>query len=113
LTGPRGGRYDSLMGTIARFARIAVPAALLLAAAIVVPVKLLDQRGYDRVEKLRRELTQIEEANRALERENESLRLQIRAFHSDPEYVEKVARDELGMVGPDETIYQFPEGDAP
>ena len=101
------------MGTIARFVRIALPAALLLAAAIVVPVKLLDQYGYKRVEKLGRDLAQIAETNRALERENESLRLQIRAFHSDPEYIEKVARDELGMVGPDETIYQFPEGAKP
>jgi cell division protein FtsB len=113
LTIARGGRYEKLMGTIARFARIAIPAALLLAAAILVPMKLLDQRGYERVEKLQRELAQIEEANRALDRENESLRLQIRAFHSDPEYIEKVARDELGMVGPDETIYQFPESDKP
>jgi len=101
------------MGTIARFAKIAIPAALLLAAAILVPMKLFDQRGYARIEKLERELAQIEEANRALDRENESLRRQIQAFHSDPEYIEKVARDELGMVGPDETIFQFPESDQP
>jgi cell division protein FtsB len=111
LTATRVGRYEKLMGTIARFARIAIPAALLLAAAIVVPVKLFDSRGYERVEKLKGELAQIEEANRALDRENESLRLQIQAFHSDPEYIEKVARDELGMVGSDETIYQFPESE--
>ena len=111
LTMARGRRYEKLMGTIARFARIAIPAALLLAAAIFVPIKLFDQRGFERVEKLERDLAQIEETNRALDRENESLRLQIRAFHSDPEYIEKVARDELGMVGPDESIYQFPEGD--
>jgi cell division protein FtsB len=111
LTGAGGGRYVVLMGTIARFARIAIPAALLLAAAILVPIKLFDQRGYVRVEKLRHELAQIEETNRGLERENDSLRHQIQAFHSDPEYIEKVARDELGMVGPDEIIYQFPESD--
>lgn len=109
----RTGRYENCMGTIARFAKIAIPAALLLAAAILVPLKLFDQRGFERVEKLERELEQIDEANRALDRENESLRQQIRAFHSDPEYIEKVARDELGMVGPDETIYQFPESDRP
>jgi cell division protein FtsB len=44
-----------------------------------------------------------------LERENLALRLEISAFHSDPSYIEKVARDELGMVGPDDVIYQFPE----
>lgn len=113
MTAANGRRYDELMGTIARFARIALPAALLLATAIFVPVKLFDSRGYERVERLRRELVRIEETNRTLARENEALRNQIRAFHSDPEYIEKVARDELGMVGPDEIIYQFPEGDAP
>jgi cell division protein FtsB len=101
------------MGPLGRFAKIALPVALLLAAAIFVPVKLFDARGFGRVEKLKGELERLEETNRAIARENESLRAQIRAFHSDPEHIEKVARDELGMVGPDEIIYQFPEGDAP
>ena len=49
------------------------------------------------------------ENNRKLVRENQALVSEIRAFHSNPRYIEKVARDELGMVGPDEIIYQFPE----
>jgi len=113
LTAPFAGRYETSMGPLGRFAKIAVPTALLLSAAIFVPIKLFDARGFERVEKLRRERDKLEETNRAIERENESLRAQIRAFHVDPEHIEKVARDELGMVGPDEIIYQFPEGDAP
>jgi cell division protein FtsB len=101
------------MGPLGRFAKIAIPAALVVTAAIFVPVKLLDDRGFERVERLRGELDRLEDANRSISRENESLREQIRAFHSDPERVEKVARDELGMVAPDEIIYQFPEGDTP
>ena len=97
------------MSSLARFLRVALPAALLLTAAIGVPLKVFDHRGLDRVERLGQELELLEEANLRIRRENDALRKQIHAFHSDPEYIEKVARDELGMVGPDEIIYQFPD----
>ena len=61
------------------------------------------------MDRLELELLQLNETNRRLIRNNDALRSKIRAFHSDPEYMEKVARDELGMVGPLEIIYQFPD----
>ena len=97
------------MGSLFRFFRIALPVALIITAAILVPYKLLDARGVTRVDRLELELRQLNETNRSLIRDNDALRSKIRAFHSDPEYMEKVARDELGMVGPSEIIYQFPE----
>jgi len=96
------------MGSFYRFARAALPISLLLLAAVAVPLKILDSEGLERVERLDRELEDLEASNRQLERENDALRREIHAFHSDPRYVEKIARDELGMVGPDEIIYQFP-----
>jgi cell division protein FtsB len=97
------------MDSLARFARYALPIALLLTAAVAVPMKVFDSKGLDRVRRLTLELKSIEEANRTIQRENEALRLQIHAFHSDPGYVEKIARDELGLVGPNEVVYQFPD----
>jgi cell division protein FtsB len=97
------------MDSLVRFARIALPAALLLAAAVFVPLKVFDHKGLARVDRLQTELEGLEETNRKLERENTALRMQIQAFHSDPGYVEKIARDELGMVGAEEIIYQFPD----
>ena len=97
------------MDVIRRFALIALPILLLLMTAIVVPMKLFDHRGFARVERLGRELSDLEAENQRLIRENEKLRTQIRLYRSDPGFVEKIARDELGMVGPDEIIYQFPE----
>ena len=97
------------MASFSRFLRIALPIALLLAAAIVVPLKLFSSQGLDRVERLKQELEVLRENNRKLVRENQALVSEIRAFHSNPRYIEKVARDELGMVGPNEIIYQFPE----
>jgi cell division protein FtsB len=98
------------MDSLVRFMRVALPAGLLLAAAIFVPLKIFDHKGLTRVERLQLELDDLDETNRRIERENEALRMQIHAFHSDPCYVEKIARDELGMVGPEEIIYQFPDG---
>jgi cell division protein FtsB len=97
------------MEALSRFARAAIPLALLAGAAVAVPLKVFDPRGFERVERLHRELDVMNETNGRLKRENEALKQEIRAFHSDPGYIEKVARDELGMVGPDEVIYQFPE----
>ncbi|MFO8073029.1 MAG: septum formation initiator family protein [Polyangia bacterium] len=91
-----------------RFIRVALPVGLLLAALIFLPLKLLDERGLSRVEELSAQLEVLRDKNRRIRWENRALRKEIRAFHSDPQYVEKVARDELGMVGPDEIIYQFP-----
>ncbi|HUT77417.1 MAG TPA: septum formation initiator family protein [Polyangia bacterium] len=97
------------MDALVRFARYALPLALLLTAAVLVPLKVFDSNGLDRVRRLTLELQSIEEANQLIRRENEALRQQIRAFHSDPGYIEKIARDELGLIGPSEVVYQFPD----
>ncbi|MDP8218899.1 MAG: septum formation initiator family protein [Candidatus Theseobacter exili] len=44
-----------------------------------------------------------------LENENQRLRDRIFALEHDPVYVEKVARDDLGLSRPDEVIYKFNE----
>jgi cell division protein FtsB len=101
--------YHLVMDSLARFVRVALPVALLLLTAIYVPLKIFDHKGLARIERLTEELESLGDGNRVLRRENDSLRRQIQAFHSDPGYVEKVARDELGMVSPEEIIYQFPD----
>jgi cell division protein FtsB len=95
------------MASCYRFFRVVLISALLFVGAVVVPLKLFDANGFDRVERLERELSGLKDADVSLKRENEILRGQIRAFHADPNYIEKVARDELGMVGPSEVVYQF------
>jgi cell division protein FtsB len=95
------------MASFYRFIRVVLILALLFVGAVAVPFKLFDENGFDRVDRLKRELSGLKEADASLKRENEILRGQIRAFHADPDYIEKVARDELGMVGPSEIVYQF------
>ena len=95
------------MAPFYKFLRLLLPITLLALAAAIVPLKVFDSQGIERVERLKKELLDLKETNLHIQRENEVLRREINAFYADPEYVEKMARDELGMVGPDEYIYQF------
>jgi cell division protein FtsB len=51
----------------------------------------------------------IEEENRAREEMIRQLRQQQERFVSDPKYVERVAREELGKAKPGETVFRFTE----
>ncbi|MDJ0764217.1 MAG: septum formation initiator family protein [Myxococcota bacterium] len=102
-------RYSVAMPTLIRFARIALVLGVLLSVAIGVPLKVLDTNGLKRVEHLNKELQTLRDTNHQLRRENAALSAEIKAFHADPEYIEKIARDELGMVGPRDIVYQFSE----
>ena len=44
-----------------------------------------------------------------LKKENQRLYRNIERLKNDPEYIEEIAREELGMVARDEIIYQFKE----
>jgi cell division protein FtsB len=97
------------MASFSRFMRSFVLITLLLAASIAVPLQVFGPQGIDRVARLQEEFETLEEHNKQIARENQAIRSEIGAFHANPEYIEKVARDELGMVCQDEIIYQFPE----
>ena len=68
-------------------------------------------------EQLQSELVRMQEENRRLVDDNRRLSLQVEALRSSEEYVEKVARDDLGFVKPDEVIFNLPgaqkSGDSP
>ncbi len=57
-------------------------------------------------ERMRR-VAVIEEENRVKEEQTKRLRQQQERFVSDPKYVERVAREELGKAKPGETIFRF------
>lgn len=56
----------------------------------------------------RAEYEQIEAEVKRLQRENERLREEIRALKSDPQVIERIAREELHMIRPDEMVLSFP-----
>lgn len=86
-----------------------LPTCLLLVAIIAVPLLVLDERGLPRYRALHEEAAQLERQNEALRMEVRSLGREVEALRTDEAAVERIARDELGMVRPGEILFQFPE----
>lgn len=84
-----------------------LPFALLMFAVICVPVRLLEPEGLPRYRMLRAEREQIRAGNEKLAREVEQLRIHVDRLRSDPEAIERLARDDLGMLRSDELLFQF------
>lgn len=77
-------------------------------AVVVVPLQILDEQGLPRYRQLRTELEQVKERNVELDRRAGALMRQVERLRNDPNAIESVARDELGMVRDGELVFQFP-----
>ncbi len=97
------------MGHTSTAAAWLLPFGLLVMAIVAVPLRILDPQGLPRYRALSEELVQIEGENERLEHEVRDLGRDVDALRSDPAAVERIARDELGMVREGELIFQFPE----
>ena len=80
-----------------------------LSAAILILVSLLffilfSEHGLTDLNMLQKEKTLLIIENRALDRKNRARGIEIDRLKNDPEYIESIARQELGMVGRDEVI---------
>jgi len=85
-----------------------------LAAALAVAFGLLPYRvyggaGLGRLHQLRRELDDLTARNRAVAEENERLRAEVHGLRYDLGAIERVAREELGLVKQDEVVFQIEE----
>ena len=68
------------------------------------------ERGFFEVYQFNRHLQHVESRIQALEVENERMRLQVIGLRSDPYQIEKLAREDLGLVRPDEIIFEIVDG---
>ena len=67
------------------------------------------ERGYLGLRSQRGEYERLRQEVRTLEEENQQLKEEIKALKSDPNAIERVAREELKMVKPGETVITLPE----
>jgi cell division protein FtsB len=82
-------------------------AALSVAAFVgYVPYRLYVRIGLQQHVQLRRELGTLMESNDQLRRENNELRLQLLRVQEDDTEIERVARDELGLIHSDELLFK-------
>lgn len=90
-----------------RLAERVLPVAVLVLAVVGVPVMIFAPTGLPRLRGLERELGDVDEENAELRRDIEALRGRVARLRDDPAAVERIARDELGLVRQTEVVFQF------
>jgi cell division protein FtsB len=65
---------------------------------------IFSEHGLMDLNLLKNEKNSLVQRNEQVARENLSLSVEIGRLENDPEYIERVARQELGMIGKDELI---------
>ena len=89
--------------------RASIVLIVLFSMILIVSIAIFGDKGVLEVYQMKQRLDDLEEANRKLAEENRELIDQIERLQNDPREVERIARDELGLVGDDEIIYRFSE----
>ena len=92
---------------------LSLAALALLVAVGGTFLVLLGDGGLMAVMKMRSRATQLQYQINAERRTNETMLREIRALKNDPAAIEKLAREELQMARPDETVYLLPAGPPP
>lgn len=83
--------------------------SLLVALAVVTA---FGERGVFHLWRLQGEKKQLQEKNFLLQKENDGLRERVERIRRDDAYLEKMAREELGLTRPGETVYRFAPADS-
>jgi cell division protein FtsB len=78
----------------------------ILALFLLLLQIIFGDKGFIDLNNLKRESICLMEKNEAIRRENLSLYREIERLENDPEFIESVARHELGMIGKDEVIFK-------
>ena len=86
------------------------PRALGVAAILIVAACLgaYGVRGLLRVSEMRREMDTMERDLVTLRARTDELTKTVERLRSDPAYIEKLAREDLGYVREGETVLKFP-----
>jgi len=90
-----------------------LPIGILAVAIVCVPVQVLRPEGLARMRGLEQELADVKSENADLTRDIARLRCEVRELKDDPAMVEKIARDELGLVRKSEVVFQLGRSSLP
>ena len=87
----------------------ALPIVLLLIALIGAPIMIFSRQGLPRLRSVEQELATVQQENLQLKRQITVLRARVTTLRDDPAAIERLARDELGLIRQTEVVFQFPE----
>jgi cell division protein FtsB len=104
--------HPSVKGSVAMNRRTillerALPLAILTTAVVAVPVMIFSASGLNRLNSLRAERGRADQEISRLTQQIAELRSEVERIKTDPAAVERVARDELGLVRQTELVFQF------
>ena len=84
-----------------------LPAVLLAMSAVAVPILVFSRTGLSRLRQLEAEQGRADREVAQVTHQIEQLRAEVARARSDPAAVERIARDELGLVRQTEIVFQF------
>ncbi len=93
-----------------RYAHLAerlLPVAILVLAMVGAPILIFSPTGLPRLRGLERELAEVDDENADLRREIDTLHGKVSRLRDDPSALERIARDNLGLVRQTEVVFQF------
>jgi cell division protein FtsB len=94
--------------------RLTRPGWIVVGALLVLAVMaIFGDNGVLALRRLRGEVDTLVREVRALEAENERLSRAIGELQEDPAVIERIAREELGLVRPGERVLRFPRSVRP
>jgi cell division protein FtsB len=86
---------------------LGLPLAVLTVSIISVPVLILEPEGMPRMRALDKELKGVEAENAELRRDVGRLRTEVKDLRENPAAIERIAREQLGLVRKSEVVFQF------
>jgi len=87
-----------------------LPVAMLGLALVAVPILIFEPEGLPRLRALEHEMAEVDAENAELKRDIAHLRVDVKQLRDDPRAVERIARDQLGLVRKSEVCFQFGKG---
>ena len=88
-----------------------LPTVLLLVAAVLSFSAIFAGESYGRLRELRAMLVRQRDANQELKGTVESLKREVSQLENDPRKLEKAARNELVLARPNEMVFIFDQED--
>jgi cell division protein FtsB len=84
---------------------------LALVTVVLVVDALVGDKGLLETMRARRQYAAVEAALNATRQENSRMREEIRRLREDPSKIEAIAREELGLIRPGETVFILHDAD--
>ena len=91
--------------------RYATYVLVVVCIALIVH-EILGAHGFMALRQEKKEIESLREQIRQLKDENAQLDKRIKELQSDPKAIERLAREQMRLARPGETIYTYPEKDA-